>query len=62
MEFTHLSFKYAPLSCLLCVEITLGSHCQVIALSFMLLVGLATLSCVCPCFDVPADMQDIHQR
>ena len=26
MEFTHLSFKYAPLSCLLCVHINLGSH------------------------------------
>ena len=62
MEFTHLSFKYAPFSCLLCIEITLGSHSQIIALSFILLIGLATLSCVCPRFDVPADMQDVHPR
>ena len=62
MEFTHLSFKYAPLACLLCIEITLGSHSQIKALPFILLIGLATLSCVCPCSDLPADMQDIHPR
>ena len=62
MEFTHLSFKYAPLSCSLCVQITLRAHFQVIALSCILFIGLAALSCVCPCFDVLAVMQDVHPR